>query len=1149
MNTVNIFIKNFLDEGGSVVTTSTLFQTVPINTEYAITNPRVKGEIGKASTFEFSIDSEHPFYDRLIQIKTLFRVEYVGITIFRGRVLTIDIDMNGVKSIHCEGDFAFLLDTPQPGSKEDDRPTISVDVYLEQLVAQHNAMSEEDKHFILGEYPGHYTAAVAHEQQIIPSAEQINQKFGNNSWNNTMNRFEDLLGIFGGYWRTRYVDDTHVYLDWFDRYFRSNADGRRRIEVTRNLINFSGSAEVDNIFTSVIPVGKRDSKDLYLTDYWPNLYAGHARVNYIDVPELVTCNLIDPAELNLSHHTVDDYLHAIDNYGRIFKIVTFENADMEDKLVSYAVDWIKNNYVGQLVNYDVTALDMATFDPSAEPILAGDEVTLVHPAAGEETLTVISVDYDLYQPWNNKYKIGIPNNMLNASYGVANKKGSGGKSSDSTISGGGGGGGGGDDEEDIAEQQRKEANSFNLAYTLKANFKENIPLDDQLAFLAYDEHGQKFTDPKEAVQQIRKLPFKARLQLHDLMSNPGFAKDPDAFMALAEGAGLFSDLIECRDNWRRGVSTYAQSIGVSLNKAEVITNDRFGSSWLANIVDDNGNPKGPYNPELVKMAKNARDAFRGVNPDPTAQMLGTSTFAQLAGDLLGDSLSIGIDDLIVDPENLKFTVFGGKASIDGNANTVEFDDMRILRKVTKPDGSSVSFGLYDEDNLTAGVMVEKLSNGVTKTKISSDWLDLDSDQTIIKVKNFIGNVTGVTESNWDSYNGVSLSTISGSTLWANRNDITGVVGEFDVVGEGANRRIVVKSGGGLRVRKNNTEFGLYDEDNLTAGVMVDKINNGETTVKIQASKVDLGAYATVERLEATELDVQNLTSGITKAASLSSVNLSVDKATIDNLSVTNTPITMGGVSGCGMFSFKIDGVEQARFLGTADVNFDRAAAKREGARTVTVSNSDIKLDGDPDYNSSGKYYNVYVEATCTSSLDSSISNTGTQSLRVDASEAYNAGYNGGYSNGKSAGGALSDAWNGATYTVTSGSGAQKQISLSHNNPGWNSSTGNAGSLTYYIYAGGDTRLSIWVSGLTPYNQGYSDGYAAGSTASYNSGWNDCIDAADSKTCLTGYSTWSNGSAANLYVAPTSGASIATGKKQVWRYGGSVKTLYSLPSKK
>jgi hypothetical protein len=172
--------------------------------------------------------------------------------------------------------------------------------------------------------------------------------------------------------------------------------------------------------------------------------------------------------------------------------------------------------------------------------------------------------------------------------------------------------------------------------------------------------------------------------------------------------------------------------------------------------------------------------------------------------------------------------------------------------------NNVEVGLFDNDNLTAGVLVEKLSDGVTKTKISSDWIDIAGDQTIIRTKNFIGAVTGVAEADWDSYSGVTLRQIDASTLWMNRNDITGVVGEFEIVGEGTNRRVVVKSGGGLKIKKNNTEFGLYDEDNLTAGVMVSKINNDQTVAKILASRVDLGAYATVGQLEAEVAQIESL---------------------------------------------------------------------------------------------------------------------------------------------------------------------------------------------------------------------------------------------------------------------------------------------------
>lgn len=70
-----------------------------------------------------------------------------------------------------------------------------------------------------------------------------------------------------------------------------------------------------------------------------------------------------------------------------------------------------------------------------------------------------------------------------------------------------------------------------------------------------------------------------------------------------------------------------------------------------------------------------------------------------------------------------------------------------------------------------------------------------------------------------------------------------------------------------------------------------------------------------------------------------------------------------------------------------------------------------------------------------------------------------------------------------------------------------------------------------------------------SDAAYNSGWNDCIDACDGDYYLEGYSNYNNGSSTNLYVAPTGGASIATGSAQVWRYGGSTKYRYTIPSKK
>lgn len=69
---------------------------------------------------------------------------------------------------------------------------------------------------------------------------------------------------------------------------------------------------------------------------------------------------------------------------------------------------------------------------------------------------------------------------------------------------------------------------------------------------------------------------------------------------------------------------------------------------------------------------------------------------------------------------------------------------------------------------------------------------------------------------------------------------------------------------------------------------------------------------------------------------------------------------------------------------------------------------------------------------------------------------------------------------------------------------------------------------------------------------WNLGWNACrkwvLD--NSHSVIEGATSWnSNDNATALYVAPQSGAAKATGKNQVWRYGGTKKTYYSAPSAK
>ena len=147
-------------------------------------------------------------------------------------------------------------------------------------------------------------------------------------------------------------------------------------------------------------------------------------------------------ELNTIYHSADEYRNAVKKYGLIYKSQKFENADTVEKLLEYSCDWVKNNYHGGISNFNVTALDMHLLGQDVGQYSIGKRAVVMYidpvlQQEAQQTLTVISCEYDLNNPDKNQYKIGIPDVTLNKVYGETSKSG-----------GGGGGGGKSSDETD-----------------------------------------------------------------------------------------------------------------------------------------------------------------------------------------------------------------------------------------------------------------------------------------------------------------------------------------------------------------------------------------------------------------------------------------------------------------------------------------------------------------------------------------------------------------------------------------------------------------------------------------------------------------------------------------------------------------------------
>lgn len=281
-------------------------------------------------------------------------------------------------------------------------------------------------------------------------------------------------------------------------------------------------------------------------------------------------------------------------------------------------------------------------------------------------------------------------------------------------------------------------------------------------------------------------------------------------------------------------------------------------------------------------------------------------------------------------------------------------------------------------------------------------------------------------------NNVVTNTILGSALWTQRDNITGVVGEFDVVGSGANRRLVVKSGGGLKVERNNVEYGIYDSGNLTAGILVSKLSDGTTTTKIKTDYLDISGIVTASAINTALANASILTSGEVTAGSVEAT-YGVSGATVtgDTVNVTTAMNFVG--DSIDKQTITIDGVEQtAKFLGTAPLSFSIAGTAK---------------------------YRAAVSAA--GALAGAWS-------KLDPNDTY-----------------------APKYTVTSGTGEDREIIVSAVSPnGWEGiSSGNPGTCTVYADAAGGHRAKYTVDGTLPYQQGLADGGGGGGDVVVSGSWN------------------------------------------------------------
>ena len=328
-------------------------------------DPVLELEDNKCGSFKFGLAPGQPGYDLPQKLVTTVEVWCDGEALFYGRVFDESMALDRMKTVTCEGELAYLIDSIQrPASYEH----VTLTQVLQSVLAEHNSQVEPFKQFELGNV-------------TVPTPDGMITI--RTDWEDTLKFIQEtLLGLTGGHLVIRHADGKR-YLDYLESYNRRNTQG---IEFGRNLIDYSQTASAENIATCVIPLGAKLEKAE-------------------DAPE-------DEPDRYLTIESVNggkDYVYneeAVATYGWVSTAVKFDDETDPERLKEKGEEYLSSTQDDSL-SLTLTAFDLGHLNADIQKIRVGDEIRVYSKPHGmDRYFPVTKQTVNLNNPEKDQIELG-----------------------------------------------------------------------------------------------------------------------------------------------------------------------------------------------------------------------------------------------------------------------------------------------------------------------------------------------------------------------------------------------------------------------------------------------------------------------------------------------------------------------------------------------------------------------------------------------------------------------------------------------------------------------------------------------------------------------------------------------------------------------
>jgi hypothetical protein len=396
----------------------------PREEELIVNNPKCKMAVNTIGELSFSVFANHPLYNNIEKLKSVFEVKQDGIPIFRGRATTDTKDFDNIKAVDVEGAMGYFNDSivhpfafpdnwqyDEGFNRAMDEGRNIVEYFLGWLIQKHNSTVVEaqkgmpydsKKEFKLGKVtvsdPNNYISRSSSE--YLTTWEILKTKL-----------FESSLG---GYLCIRYEEDGN-YIDYLADFEDTNS---QVIEYGENLVDLSSEADASEVYTAIIPLGKKIGDIDSETWYANHPYQQPTKEN--SKAEIYESNLsLDYGWLEQSANATADIARyknvvysksGVEKYGWIYappSETTWEDVSICQNLLNKGVEYLKNTALKLTNTISIKAIDLNYSDDEIAAFKIYQKVKVkstAHDYEGEFVLSELEID--LQNPQNTNIVLG-----------------------------------------------------------------------------------------------------------------------------------------------------------------------------------------------------------------------------------------------------------------------------------------------------------------------------------------------------------------------------------------------------------------------------------------------------------------------------------------------------------------------------------------------------------------------------------------------------------------------------------------------------------------------------------------------------------------------------------------------------------------------